>query len=1119
MTTTVRSVRVELEAGIAGYIRDMKLAGAETDRAFSGVEKRISASSQAVSRLERNTANLSKTSTEARVQQTQLGNGIDDTGRKASRAERSIDKYSGRLRALVDLAIIGSPALLRLGAGALPVVSAGLAGLGAAAGGIGVTALAISGMKDAFSALNDYELERTPENLQKVHLEMERLGPDAAEFVRHLNDLQPQLHSLQLLARAGVLPGWEEGIDDALTRLPLVRQIIASLSDEVGRLGADTGEAIASERLTPFLEYIRDSGAPTLDAFARSTGNVALGLANLLVAFDPASRDFTTGLENMTSRFAEWSEHLEHDEGFQSFLETVRDAGPELVELGGAAVDLFAGIVRAGAPLAKTTVPILTGLLKVLAAISDSPVGPAIYTAAAAWTVYSRAAKLAETATERIQTSWAGMSRGRVAAGVAGGLGLLATSLTDVDEKAGLANTTMLASAGLMVGGGWGLAIGAAIGAVVDLTSANDDLEQSFRDANDALASGDLDTAARKYDELRESIAKAEDQLQSVQFGGRHDGGFFSPLTDAWGALGTTLSGGLEGPKKNLEELGNDLRDARGDLDWFSLGAIGAAARVQELSGALAELQGWLDKRAAIREYRDNLRELAKGIKDGFGREDIENLDAFGSSIIQVANSIKDPALKQDFLNGAVTSLEKMADGAGPKAQTQIQRLTDQLHDLGLVDVQPPKLTVDSSEAEKKIAMNKLALREIHTMQARPHIGADDREAQQKGNAVKALMRQLAASKASPTVTMNTGNAMATLNALIARMNALDGRVVTTYTSVRPIGGQQPVHSADGGTVHGPRHPYGDKMLYAVAPGEEIVSNRFGQADRHRSLLKAINAGRYGADGRTVAAISTYTRRQNTPPGDEKNKATDVSHASQVFISATIAAAWELRGLKGAVSAAEKAVERSQKAYDKQKERVDAVNAAMDSLADSIASQFEVNLGAGGGFTVEDLMSQGLDFATASTIATDSQQTNTLNALNQSTAAAQAYPAVVAALQAAGLTGEALAKAMRELSPAQMAALAASPQVAGQYATAIAANAQAVGGAAGAGAQAVYGAEQRESNRLLHRLEKRLEDANEVAKAMNEKLEHLEQRSHEEPAETGAAVGKVIDKAARNGRL
>lgn len=63
---------------------------------------------------------------------------------------------------------------------------------------------------------------------------------------------------------------------------------------------------------------------------------------------------------------------------------------------------------------------------------------------------------------------------------------------------------------------------------------------------------------------------------------------------------------------------------------------------------------------------------------------------------------------------------------------------------------------------------------------------------------------------------------------------------------------------ADGGTVLGQRSPYGDKVLTGLAPGEEVISNRNGQADAGRTAAKMINAGQLTdamlglADGGTV---------------------------------------------------------------------------------------------------------------------------------------------------------------------------------------------------------------------------------------------------------------------------
>lgn len=63
----------------------------------------------------------------------------------------------------------------------------------------------------------------------------------------------------------------------------------------------------------------------------------------------------------------------------------------------------------------------------------------------------------------------------------------------------------------------------------------------------------------------------------------------------------------------------------------------------------------------------------------------------------------------------------------------------------------------------------------------------------------------------------------------------------------KPKGGAR--GQADGGTVPKTGLPYADRHPYMLADGEEVISNRRGQADRFRPLLKAINNA---ADGATV---------------------------------------------------------------------------------------------------------------------------------------------------------------------------------------------------------------------------------------------------------------------------
>jgi TP901 family phage tail tape measure protein len=98
----------------------------------------------------------------------------------------------------------------------------------------------------------------------------------------------------------------------------------------------------------------------------------------------------------------------------------------------------------------------------------------------------------------------------------------------------------------------------------------------------------------------------------------------------------------------------------------------------------------------------------------------------------------------------------------------------------------------------------------------------------------------IAKARALAVAIANVRSKSVTLETVIRRRNSSSGPALATA-------------QADGGTVQGQRAPYGDKVLTYLAPGEEVISNARGQADRWRPTLKAINAGRM-AEGGTVGS-------------------------------------------------------------------------------------------------------------------------------------------------------------------------------------------------------------------------------------------------------------------------
>lgn len=163
----------------------------ELDDQFSTQMARAAA---ATALLHRELNSLSGTSVQTSRDNDTLSRSIKGVGDQATKTNTSlsqgtseIDKYSGRLGLLLRTAAAIGPAIVPIGAAAIPAIAGLTAGLGAAAGAFGVTLLAVQGLGDGLKALDAYQLDPTAENLQKLQLQMDKLGPSGAEFVRYLN--------------------------------------------------------------------------------------------------------------------------------------------------------------------------------------------------------------------------------------------------------------------------------------------------------------------------------------------------------------------------------------------------------------------------------------------------------------------------------------------------------------------------------------------------------------------------------------------------------------------------------------------------------------------------------------------------------------------------------------------------------------------------------------------------------------------------------------------------------------------------------------------------------------------------------------------------------------------
>jgi hypothetical protein len=1037
--------------------------------------------------LDRELASLGGTSVKSGRDLDKTSTATERIAVSSRRATPEVDRMSGRMRIFADAALTLGPALIPIGATAIPVLTAALAGLGASAGAIGVTVLAFKGLGDGLKALNTYQTAPTAENLQALRVEMEKMGGSGEHFVKFLDGLGPELTNLQRIARGGIFPGVEDGITDLLTRLPQVRRIVADLSDGMGDLAREGGAALAGDKFTAFFDYIESDARPTLEAFARSTGNVIEGVANMIVAFAPLSRDFTGGLVEASDAFVKWSQGLDDNQSFQNFVDYVRESGPQVIDFLGALVSAFAGLVKAAAPWGSLVLPVLTEVAKVFGDIAASPIGPGLYAAAAGMIAFNRAAQLASASSAKFSTAWAGMSRARLTAGVGGGLGLLALSLTDVDDKIGAANTAMDSMAGLMVGGPWGFAVGAGVGLIQDLNDAYQSLHTGIDAVDDSLRENDTTALLQEKADLLKQIAE-----------GHPDDGTVGNWWKAFMGSYQDFTGATDDARGRIAEIDGQMREGGDVADLFgeSIGMTGkqlriAAGDADSFSGALARLNGWFDHREAVRNYQDAIDQLRKSLKNGFTREDAANLDAMGRSILQVSQGIKDKGLRANFLAEARAQLVDMAHNSGPKAAAAIQQVIDKFDDKGLTH--PVfKPTVDDSRARGAITglehHTKRSFGIMNALKAKPTLDANDNPFQQTYGSVKHAMAQANRLRAKATLDAddnparqaiagstvrlhkygnivsiahaNVDNSQATsaINQVSTMLRNLNGDSSTVF--VRTVRTDIPLPgSADGTTVPKTGRGYADRHLYLLADGEEVISNRHGQADRNRSLLKAINANRMAGGG---TAASTYTSSQTG------GNAWHVMGGSNVWHEVTNAAHDAAEGLKGL----KRQLKEQQKAYDKAKSARDAAVGRRDSLSSTIQ---------------QNLMGDSIFAASSGSVwAAGAFGANTpqgaIAALNARKDRAQRFVAALNTLKGKGVTGAALQEIISEGLEATEAMAASDATTLSTFATAVNDSASALAAAGLAGGNAVEGANVAATQKRLDRLHDKLKDIHQAIK-------------------------------------
>jgi hypothetical protein len=745
------------------------------------------------------------------------------------------------MRILADVTAILGPGLIGIGAVGVPAITGLAAQMGFAATAAGTAVLAFQGVGDTLKALNKAALNPTTENLERAQTQLDKLSPAAQQFVSHLGTMIPELQKLRDVAAEGLFPGLTRGLDSLEGALPRVQGLLAAVSTELGDIAGDAGQSLASERWTPFLDFIAQEAPAALRQMADAAGNTAHAVAELFMATAPVNANFGNWLVDVTADLDKWATGLSKTKGFADFVAYLDQTGPKVAAAFGAIASAALQIVQAAAPLSGPVLDGVKALADVVSSIANSDLGTPLFTAVAALALFNRTIAVtaslqrgtfggpavtsikntgasirglttdlallnrqssitrmpgkgfvgplteAQSALGRIRTSAASMGK---TAALIGGIGLASSGAAD---KIGLTNTASLALMGTFISPGWGTAIGGAAGLLLDAAHSSGRFADEMKRANDAIRESDVSKLTASLDELK----KKRDAVE---------GSVGTPLPR--GQSRAFLDAKVLGDKADEVQKKLDMTKAAASQKLLAAGFKGTAAGIDKATESAEDFQTELQKlndalagRANIRDYEAALDDFTKSLhKNGQtldintekGRNNQAALDAIASNALKVAQTLTG-AQRATFLDAARADFVKAAKAAG-LTKDAAQALADKV--LGLKNVTGrPKIVIDANGAWRVIDETAARLERLTRKTYKINIAAQ-------------------AAKNKDII-----------------LDIHDG-------------------TADGGTIGGARYPYADKVLVPLAPGEEVITNRNGEADRWRPLLKRINAGL--ANGGTV---------------------------------------------------------------------------------------------------------------------------------------------------------------------------------------------------------------------------------------------------------------------------
>lgn len=205
--------------------------------------------------------------------------------------------------------------------------------------------------------------------LDTLHDKLADLSPAGRKFVYFLDGtMRPAMDRLQKAAQEGLFPGLTAGLKDLISggRLDQVAKFVNGVAKAMGDSFVYVVKQLRDPVWKKFFGYIGQTAAPVIKGATIVAFNFAKGIANIMNALTGFNGGMGKGLIDFSAKFVQWSQKLTQSDGFQKFMEYVRQEGPHVLGLLKQVAYFAARIVIAAAPIGALVVRAFEEFFKIL---------------------------------------------------------------------------------------------------------------------------------------------------------------------------------------------------------------------------------------------------------------------------------------------------------------------------------------------------------------------------------------------------------------------------------------------------------------------------------------------------------------------------------------------------------------------------------------------------------------------------------------------------------------------------------------------------------------------------------------------------------------------------------